>query len=109
MKKKSDGLQMPTILRQCENSKVWKVELDCPGWQDAFLQVELEEEGSSKDTCKTPKNWIYVRGKRQVSTDAGPVVVKFEKKFEAPKCVDRSFVRAEMSKKGKLAIIADKK
>ena len=43
-----------------------------------------------------------------MQTEAGPVLVKFEKKFEAPVNVDRSFVRAEMTKKGKLAIIAEK-
>ena len=53
------------------------------------------------------KKWIYVRGKRQVVTDAGPVVVKFEKKFPTPVNIDGQCVKAEMTKKGRLAIIAD--
>ena len=33
---------MPTIRSQRHNSEEWTVELDCPGWQDGFLQVELQ-------------------------------------------------------------------
>ena len=104
--KNSEDISLPKIVGHFNNCREWRVELQCADWLNAFLHLQILEEKNEKGDRK---HWIYMRGKKEVQTQAGEIRVKFEKLIHAPSDIDRCQIRAQMNDYGLLVIVGKRK